>query len=167
MYPVLRGDEWIGGREGWPHQYVNAVAIRALPHAKHPAFVCPGKTPPPHQMGLPRFCLSLSPSYSQYSVSWHKRGSLSNIWDAGLEILPFLTESGQWWQKWEWEVADWLHLPRNCSSLLPLSLSSLLPPPIISIKSLSPPPIISSPITAPFTLVSPQSTPNSTPLPLS
>ena len=39
------------------------------------------------------------------------------ITGAAFEVLPFLGQSGQWWQKCEWEVADWLHLPPNCSSL--------------------------------------------------
>ena len=139
VYPVLRGDEWIGGREGCPHQYVNAVAIRALPHAKHPAFVCPGKTPPPHQMGLPRFCLSLSPSYSQYSVQCLDiKGGLSLTYE--MQVWKFShfslkVDNGGKSGSGRWPIGCICHeIARPSShylyqvfSLLPLFLSSLCP----------------------------------------
>ena len=82
---------------------------------------------------------------SSFFLTYYRVAFLLHIKGAPFEVLPFLGQSGQWWQKWEWEVADWLHLPPNCSSLPIISSHSS---PIISSHNCS---IHLSPLNPPAT----------------
>ena len=139
MYPVLRGDEWIGGREGCPISMLMPSPLEPCPTQNTPPLFVLGKhlaTSEEHAgIQLVSF-FGLSSIYCLVS-SWHTRVTLLlHITGPAFEVLNFLGQSGQWLQKCEWEVADWLHLPPNCSSL-PHYFLPFLP--------------LFPPITAPFT----------------